>query len=630
MTTRVLLSLAACWILNFAQGESPTPPTKYDGYVLESNVMVPMRDGVKLATDIYRPAKGGVALAEALPLILRRTPYDKRLWGSVESAAFFCRHGYIVVHQDCRGRFASEGAFTKYVNEPYDGYDTVEWLAIRPYSNGKIGMWGTSYSAHVQAAAAKLNPPHLSTIVVTAGGTSNGWNHGIRNHGAFALKQLTWAFSNLRAEADDPVVKAYMESQSIADWFQALPLKRGSNPLSIAPEFENYYFDMLDHSDYSDYWKQMGFNWMEYYSQTSDIPMIHIAGWYDNYCQTAIDNYAGLSKRKRSPVHLLMGPWVHGGIEDSHAGDVEFGEAAAINGFDQGWHLRWFDRFLKGVDSGLESAKPVRIFVMGTGDGRRDENGRLFHGGYWMQTDRWPVPEAKPVQFYLRASGDLSTDLPETEEGPITYRFDPADPVPTIGGSMAASRLLWEGGAFHQKEKPFDGDPSSGFYGSRPPYLPLKARHDVVVYQTKPLEKAVTVAGPVIVKLQVSSDCPDTDFTAKLIDVYPPSQSFTEGFEMNLTDGIMRARYRNDPSKQEFMDDGKIYELTIEPFPTANVFKKGHRIRIDVSSSNFPRFDVNPNTGEPIGQNRRFRIANNTIHHSQRKPSSVTLWMLPD
>jgi putative CocE/NonD family hydrolase len=591
--------------------------TLYDVLMHEENAMIPMRDGVRLAADIYRPAINGAPVEKKFPVILQRTPYNKKAERFVEQGKYFVKHGYTVVIQDCRGRYKSEGVFTKYINEPEDGYDTIEWLAKLPYTSGKIGMWGLSYGAHVQACAAMLNPPHLKTIVVNMGGMYNGWDHGIRNHGAFALKQLTWAFRQVAEETDNPVVKEMLKIENVMDWFRVLPLRKGLNPLSIAPNFEKYMFEMMTHGDYDDYWKHMGVNWSEYYEQTSDIPMVHISGWYDNYCGTA------------SPIRLLLGHWIHGGIAQTYAGDVDFGSDAAITDFTSNWHVRWFDHFLKEKGNGVGAEPAIKLFIMGTGDGHKDENGRLFHGGYWRTEADWPLPGTQFTNYYFHGDGALSLEMPDPNELPTTYTYDPRHPVPTIGGSMAASEPLYVGGAFDQREREFKGDPRKGFYGSRPPYLPLKARHDVVVFQTGPLKEDIEVTGPITVKLHASSSAPDTDFTAKLIDVYPPSKDFPSGFEMNLTDGIIRARYRNSPEKQELMKPGEIYLFTIEPFGTANVFKKRHRIRIDISSSNFPRFDVNPNTGEPLGLNRRSVEADNTIYHDERHPSHVILPIIP-
>jgi putative CocE/NonD family hydrolase len=591
---------------------------------------VPMRDGVRLATDVYRPALQVAGAPPPLPILLQRTPYNKRRADYVEQGRFFARHGYIVALQDCRGRYASEGRFVKYVDEPRDGYDTVEWLATNlPGSTGGVGMWGLSYGAHVQAAAAKLNPPHLKTIVVNMGGTSNPWTHAVGNHGAVELKQLIWAFNQIREESSDPAVKAMLECEAVTDWLTALPLRRGLSPLAIAPNFEDYVLEMMTHLRYDEYWKDMGANWAEYYDQTSDIPMVQVSGWYDAYCETALANYLGLSRIKTSPIRLVMGPWVHGTTTATFAGEVEFGPDAAIPDFYQEWHLRWFDHFLKGKKTGVEQEPAIKLFIMGTGDGHKDENGRLFHGGYWRTEADWPLPQARFTRFYLHADGGLRPSLPAALAPPTTFTFDPNRPVPTIGGSSAAEKPAFAAGGYDQREREYCGEPEKGFLGSRPPYLPLKARSDVVVFQTEPLAEDVEVTGPITVKLWGSSTAVDTDFTVKLVDVYPPSLDFPSGFDLNVTDGILRARFRNSPEREELMKPGEVYALTIEPYGTANVFKRGHRIRLDISSSNFPRFDVNPNTGEPIGMSRRKVAADNTIHHDPDHPSHVILPIVP-
>ncbi len=602
---------------------------RYEAVVVK-DVMIPMRDGIKLAADIYRPAIDGVPLEDKLPILLQRTPYGKEVREVLaERATYFARHRYVVVVQDCRGRYKSEGVFTKYLNEAEDGYDTIEWLAKLPYTDGQIGMWGGSYAAHVQAAAAQLNPPHLKTILVDMGGTYNGWDHAILNHGVFEFKQLTSAFSSKRREAKrNPAVFYMLEQERVEDWVLAFPFRKGLSPLSAVPNIENYIFEMMAHSAYDDYWKQLGLNWSIRYPETSDIPMLHISGWYDTYCGTAIGNYVGLHQIKKGPIRLLMGPWMHAGHTRTYAGEVEFGPSAVIKDYFSTFHLQWFDHFLKGKKNGVAQQPPIKIFVMGTGDGHKDKNGHLYHGGYWRSEKEWPLVGTRYTKYYFHADGALSPKLPEPGSIPITYTYDPRDPVPTIGGSVTGWPLTW-GGAFDQREREYKGNAIEGFFGSKPPYLPLKARPDVVVFQTEPLTEEVKVIGPITVVLYASSTAPDTDFTTKLIDVYPPSQDFPSGFEMNIMDGIIRARFRNSPEKPELMKAGEIYEFVIEPFPTANVFKKGNRIRIDISSSNFPRFDRNPNTGEPIGMNRRMVTADNSIHVDREHPSHVILPIIP-
>jgi putative CocE/NonD family hydrolase len=601
--------------LAFAQGEYP-----YGVVQAETNLMVPMRDGVRLATDIYRPTRFGAPVDEPLPVLLQRTPYDKTGTRIVEAARFFAQNGYVVVLQDHRGRYASEGEFTKYIGEGADGFDTIAFVGGLPYANGDVGMWGTSYGAHVQANAAKLKPPNLKTIVVNMGGMSNGWDHKVRNHGAFEMQQLTWAFGQLAAETDDPVVRAMLELNTIDAWLTAMPLRKGLNPLSVAPNFEDYILEMMTHGDYDDYWKSLDVNWVEYYDQTADIPMLLISGWYDSYAGGTVDNYRALSAELDSPVHLLMGPWTHSGNTRSYAGDVEFGTDAAIADFHDEFHLRWFDHFLKAKRA--ESPAPVRIFLMGTGDGHKDDNGRLYHGGEWLEADEWPLPETTFVPWYFHEDGTLGPEKPGSESSATTYTTDPGDPVPTIGGAFSSTSPVFEPGAYDQRE-------SDAVFGAQTPYLPLKARSDVVVFQTPPLEEDLQVVGPIAVRLFISSTAVDTDFTAKLVDVYPPSADYPAGFEMNVTDGILRTRYRERPDRQVLLVPGEIYEVQVTPFPTANVFKQGHRIRVDIASSNFPRFDVNPNTGEPLGRNRRAISADNTIYHDASRPSHIVLPLVP-
>ena len=604
-------------------------PGPYEVVLFQESFMVPMRDGVKLATDIYRPAQGGKVIEEKLPLILARTPYNKKQAKYVKEGKFFASHGYVVAIQDCRGTYKSEGVFTKYLDEPNDGHDAVIELAKLPYTTGAVGMWGLSYVAHTQAGAAKLNPAPLKTIIVNMGGTSNGWTHAIRSYGAFELKQATWALAQIANETDDPVVKEMLKLNKTADWFAQMPWRKGLSPLAVVPNFEEYFLEMMTHSDYDDYWKHIGTNWSEYWHQSSNIPMIHISGWYDSYAVTAVDNYLGLKAHGKGPQYLMLGPWLHGATTQTHAGDVDFGKDSVIADFYDNFQLTWFDYFLKGKKNKWEKEPNVKLFIMGTGDGHKTPEGRLYHGGYWRSERSWPLPGTQFSKYYLHYDGSLSTKQPGAHMPPTTYTYDPEHPVPTIGGSLAASKPVYVGGAFDQREREFKGDPEKGFYGSRPPYLPLKSRPDVVVFQTEPLKEDTEVTGPIVVKIRASSTALDTDFTAKLVDVYPISKEFPSGFEMNLTDGIIRARYRNSWEKQEMMKPGEIYEFTINLYPTANVFKKGHRIRIDISSSNFPKYDVNPNTGEPLGMSRRKVKADNTIYHDMIYSSHAILPIIP-
>jgi putative CocE/NonD family hydrolase len=347
-----------------------------------------------------------------------------------------------------------------------------------------------------------------------------------------------------------------------------------------------------------------------------------MSSWYDAYVRTATENYVALKRTKRGPVRLIMGPWLHGDRNATSAGDVDFGAAAAFDGnVAPSWRafrLRWFDHWIRGIANGVGAEPTVRLFMMGGGSGRRSVEGRLDHGGRWIAADDWPLPDTRFVRYHLHADGRLDPALPRANAPALDYDFDPADPVPTIGGSLTSGQPIFEGGAFDQRE-------DARFFGARFPGRALAARDDVLVFETVPLAEDTAVIGPIVVHLQVSSDAPDTDFTAKLVDAHPPSADYPQGFAMNLTDGILRCRYRKSWEQPELMRAGEICEIVIEPFATCNLFKAGHRIRIDISSSNFPRFDINPNSGEAEGFAAHKRIARNRLHIDATHPSHVVL-----
>jgi putative CocE/NonD family hydrolase len=621
--TSTRFTIAAALLLAILPSRSAAAQTaasaSYDVVLAEHDLMIPTRDGKRMATDIYRPARNGVAVAERLPILLQRTPYDK---GEVRAQAEnFARHGYVVAVQDIRGRYKSEGRFAKVQPaDATDGYDTIEWLARLPYSNGSVGTWGTSFSAHTQAGAAQLHPAALKTLVINMGGMSNAWDHGVRYRGTYEMgRQLTWAWAQLAADAPNPAVKKLLAQEKVESWYDVQPMRRGLNPLSVAPDYEGWYSDFYEHADYDAFWKDPMMNWSEHYAQTSDVPMIHIGGWYDIFLAGTFNNFVELGKIKQTPQRILVGPWTHSGNARAYAGDVSFGQSAALADFAGGFHLRWFDHYLKGMATGVEKDAPLRLYIMGTGDGHKDADGRLFHGGYWRDEQRWPLAGTRMVPYYFHADGSLSPDKPRERASSTTYTYDPAHPVPTVGGGSSA-RL--KDGGYDQKEDP-------RFPPSRAPWLPLRARADVVVFQTEPLTEDMEITGPIQVVLHAASNRTDTDFTAKLIDVYPSSEEWPGGFDLNLTDAIIRGRYRATRDHAVMLQPGKVYPFTIDPFPTANVFKKGHRIRVDISSSNFPRFDANPNTGEPLGKSRRMLPADNTIHHSAAYPSHIVLPIVP-
>ena len=594
-------------------------PKQYDALKVSTDLMIPTRDGKRMATDVYRPARYGVPVTQPLPVLLNRTPYNKA--ALAELAVWYAERGYVVALQDTRGRYKSEGTFSKVQPaDATDGYDVIEWLAKQPYANGVVGMWGTSFSAHTEAGAAQYNPPSLKSMVLNMGGLANGWDHGVRYRGTYEMgRQLTWAWSQLLADARSPDVQALLTKEKVEDWYSVQPMRRGLNPLSVNPQYEGWYFDFFEHADYDAFWKDPMLAWDEHYGETSDIPMLHVGGWYDIFTAGTFKNFTELRKLKKTPQRIVVGPWTHGGNNRSFAGDVAYGDSAAIPDFLTDFHLRWFDHHLKGVANGIEKDSAVRLFVMGTGDGRKDANGRLQHGGYWRTSNAWPVTNTRMVPYYFQADGSLRATKPKALHSKTTYTFDPRHPVPTVGGGSSA-RL--KDGAYDQREDP-------RFPPSQAPWLPLRSRADVVVFQTEPLTADMTVIGPITVTLFASVTTVDADFTAKLVDVYPSSTDWPGGFDLNLTDAIVRGRYRATRDHAVMLQPGRVYEFTIDPFPTANVFKKGHRIRVDISSSNFPRFDVNPNTGEPLGKNRRLVTTDISIQHSATYPSHIVLPLAP-
>ena len=595
----------------------------------ESGVMVAMRDGVRLACDVYRPAKNEAPLDSAFPVLLQRTPYSKTREDLVLEALFFTSHGYVTVVQDCRARYESEGGFTKYTDEGEDGFDTMAWLAQQPWGGGKVGTYGLSYSAHTQAASACLNPPNLGCMWLDSGGFSNAFLNACRNGGAFELRQLTWAYKEAvesREAYADPVVMEAIRNQNIFDWFKRLPWKKGHSPLQWTPDYEDYLLDIWTRENFDDYWKQIGLCVEEYYDVFSDVPQVHMSAWYDPYSRTATDNYIALSGTKKGPVSLLMGAWTHGQRAVTHSGNVDLGESAMIdNNLAEDFnHLRlqFFERWLKGANNGLEDEPPVKLFVMGGGSGRKNSQQQLDHGGQWRSEQEWPLARALNTLFYLQPGGGLATERPQEPNPPDKYLFDPEHPVPTVGGNISSGQPVMAAGGFDQRE-------SAEFFGSEQPYLPLASRSDVLVFQTDLLAEGVEVTGPVTVQLWISSSAVDTDFTAKLIDVYPPSADYPEGYALNLTDGILRVKFRNSWEKTELMTPGEVYHVEVGLLPISNLFVKGHRIRLDISSSNFPRFDVNGNTGENPGASPVRITALNSVYHDESRPSNVMLPVIP-
>jgi putative CocE/NonD family hydrolase len=590
------------------------------GVIVEKNVMIPVRDGVKLAADLYRPARDGKPAAGRFPALLTRTPYDKG--GARSEGSYYAARGYVVVANDTRGRFASGGTWRGLVDDPRDGYDVVEWIARQDWSDGKVGTFGTSYPGGTQHALAEMNPPHL-TAMVPVDAVSNCGVSGMRHGGAFELRFMNWIFQtgapNSKAALANPMLRVALVGNGlrIRQHVDSLPVRKGNTPLRVVPEYEDWLVEAMRSGPEAPFWHIKGMSVVDHVDDYADVPVLHVTGWYDSWTRQVCMNYEALSKAKRKPQRLVIGPWVHGSQGSNVSGEVEFTKEAAID--LAAFRLRWYDHWLRGEKNGAGDDPPVMLYVMGTGDDRRSGGGRLMHGGSWRAEREWPLARTEPTTYYLRPDGHLSRWRIEGVDQSTTFTFDPFHPVPTIGGNISSNQGLMTNGGYDQR--PRDDTHAAG------DRLPLSERRDVLVFRTEPLDADLEVTGTVQVTLQVSSTAPDTDFTAKLIDEIPPNADYPLGFDLNIGDSILRARYREGNDHQAPpLKPGEVVPVTITLYPTSNVFKKGHRIRLDVSSSNYPRFDLNPNTGEPMGAHRRMVTAENTIHYGT---SCVILPVIP-
>ena len=563
-----------------AQEPAATGPAKYE-VTVEQDVTAKMRDGVSLRADVYRPKADG-----KFPVLLERTPYDKQ--GGREIGMRGAARGFVVIIQDTRGRYTSDGDFYTFKNEPNDGYDSVEWAAALPYADGKVGMFGGSYVGATQFLAAITHPPHLGGIapVVTASNYHDGWTY---QGGAFEQWfNQSWS-SGL---ADDTLRR---ESGKLTDplkWKSVLPLD--SYPMhgvadakSLAP----YYTDWLAHPSYDDYWKALSIE--EHYSQIQ-VPVFNTAAWYDIFMGGSLRSEAA---RKGQRLLVIIGGHAGG---PRKVGDLDFGEKAPLD--EEAMLFDWYDAILEGKSNLFSASKPVRIFVMG-----RNE---------WRDEDDWPLARAKSTKYFLQSRGNanssagdgaLSTQAPAAKLPAAhvkdSFVYDPENPVPTVGGPLCCRGDLLKPGPIDQKE--------------------LEQRKDVLIYTTPALEHDLEVTGPVTAELFVASSAVDTDFTAKLVDVWP------NGFAQNLTEGILRMRYRESQEKTEPVKPGTTYKITVDLWATSNVFLAGHKIRLEISSSNFPRFDRNLNTGEVQSRASRIEKATNTVLHDSEHPSAVILPIVP-
>jgi uncharacterized protein len=564
--------------------------------LLERNVAMKTRDGVTLYADIYRPKS-----SEKFPVILMRTPYDKSVGWAVSPVFKIVPRGYVVIIQDVRGRYSSEGEWYPFRHERADGYDTVEWAAALPYSNGKVGMMGGSYVGATQMLAAIAQPPHLTAVApeVTASNYHNGWTY---QSGAFEqwfdqswtsqLAQNTlarWTDQNTNARLGAPTLP--LANYPVFNFGQ-LPAD-SQLTAALAP----YYFDWLAHPDYDDYWKQWSIE--EHFSNIR-VPMLQVGGWYDIFSAGTLRNYMGAkahggTEAARSQQHLLIEIGGHAGF-GRRIGDVDFGPHALENPYTD-VILDWYDFLFKGVQNEYATEKPVKLFVMGANE--------------YRQRDDWPPPQARYTKYFLhsqgkanslRGDGSLSTSPPKSEPAD-SYVYNPLNPVPTTGGPLCCDGKHLEPGPRDQRS--------------------VENRDDVLVYSVGPLSSDLEVTGPITATLFVKSSAVDTDFTGKLVDVAP------DGFARNLTEGILRMRYRDSAEHAAWMNPEEIYQISLDLWATSNVFLRGHSLRLEISSSNFPRFDRNLNTGEDVEFGRTGVNATNTILHDAQHPSALVLPITP-
>ena len=552
----------------------------------ETNVRARMRDGVNLVADVYRPDSDG-----KFPVLLQRTPYNRK--GTAKDAQEMASQGYIVVVQDTRGRYDSEGEFYPFRHEGEDGFDTVEWAAQLSGGTGQVGMFGGSYVGATQMLAAMSKPPHLTSIFpyVTAAEYYDGWTY---ESGAL----MQWFTSSWTSGLAQDTARRKLASRP-RDWVWQLPVDE-YRLLDVpqARDVAPYFQDWIKHETNDNYWKRWKIS--DHYEEMS-VKGLHGAGWHDIFQKGSIKNFTGLRKsaktaEARQAQRLLVGPWAHASTsEEGKIGDVVFGKPAVLDMTKT--TLAWFDYSLKGTANEYASGKPVRLFVMG-------EN-------VWRDEEEFPPSRAKLTKFYLHSSkgansvagdGSLSETAPQAQK-PDSFEYDPANPVPTIGGRLCCGNDDLPPGPFDQR--------------------PNESRRDVLVYSTPPLEKDIEVTGYLALELHAATTAADTDFVAMLVDVDP------SGYARFLADGIVRARYRNSTEKAEPLIPGKIHRYNIDLWATSNLFKAGHRIRAYVSSSNFPRFNRNPNTGEPTYGARGMVKAVQTIYHDAEHPSALLLPVIP-
>ncbi len=562
-------------------------------FVVETGVPVRMRDGVHLATDIYRPVAGSG------PTLVTRSPYGKdAVAGVCNELDIFAalRAGYNVVVQDVRGTFGSEGEFDAYFQEEADGVDTLAWIVAQPWSDARVGTFGKSYLGCTQWQLAPAQPPGLRAMAASM--TPSDAYEGMATHGgATVMHVVRWAVGLGSAEAS----RRLQRGEAIPpEWQADLDLDTALRHLPLDdhpayPEVAPFWPAWVSRPSDGPYWQSISPN--AHYNQIS-VPVLNIGGWYDIFLGPAIENYRGVRDHGASPAarhsQLLIGPWSHADMTGAFP-ERDFGPQASKQAIDHdGRQLRWFNRWVRDLDNHVEDEPPVTIFVMGI--------------DIWRSEPDWPLPDTQYTDYYLHSGGAANTRSgdgtvsidPPGSEPADTFTYDPHNPVPSIGGQMLMPGPLGHG--------PRD-------------QAAVEDRPDVLVYSTPVLEEPLEVTGPITLVLYLTSTAPDTDLTGKLVDVFP------DGRAINLTDGIQRVRYRSSRTDPQLMTPGQVYEVRLDLWATSNVFLPGHRLRLEVSSSNFPAFGRNSNTGAEIASEpaSAYLPATNTIHHDAEHPSRLIL-----
>ena len=565
---------------------SPTILATENAFEVEvrTDVKIPMRDGIQLSANIFLPKAEG-----KFPVILVRSPYGKGDEKQGEGL-FYAAHGYVFVIQDCRGRGASQGQWEPFANETADGQDTQKWILNQPWCDGSIGTAGGSYVGFTQWMSAPNAGEYLKAMFCVVP-LVDTYGDAAYVDGAFSLAlMMGWGSLVSFRPGDEITILGWGNK----DWLRAyrtLPLCTWDRAIDRKVQ---YLRDWVAHPHFDDYWARRGVRnrW-----QDITVPIFTVGGWYDIFAKSVFDHVNAVRATSRSQYaqgyqHLLMGPWAHGISQNGKVGDLDFGKNSVINLRDM--QTKWFDHWLRGEDTGTDQWPPFRIFVMGRNQ--------------WRNEQHWPLKRTRYTQYFfhskgaanaLKGDGKLSTIKPGNEPFD-SFMYDPNDPVPTLGGC----NLI--------------GCPAG-------PRDQTKAenRNDVLVFTSDELKTDLEVTGPVKVILYATSLACDTDWTAKLVDVHPDGRPF------NLCDGIIRACYRESPRNPMLIQPGKIYCYEIDLWVTSNVFLPGHRIRVEISSSNFPRFDRNPNTGEPFGTGTKLIKATQTIYHEVEHPSHILLPVIP-